>query len=392
MIGEFTSREFVDCLLRACSEGGKSSSLKGKDREWSSAIDKSSSLCFDNLWKKSCLSSPNATGFLGIEDRFFIFFTSRDSDFFELDDRSNLSTGVFVFAGKVEIGKQKWRVFDVPDRVWNGKDVFYDQLRVFGCKAFVHIPKDERSKLDVKTRQCIFLGYGLDEFGYRLYDPVEKKLVRSRDVVFMEDQTIHDIEKTEKVLPRYSDCLIDLDSSSLIDLPVQVEHDVQNDFQVPDDTDVPLQDESHDQLPVPEISPDVPPRRSTRDRHPSTRYSASLERPEKVLFLKYEDLKEYVIFYLKKIAGFLGIPFTEKEEKEGVIEEISRLCSFDNLRNLEVNKNGALPSGAPNSSFFRKGEVGDWANHLSPSMAENYLKIVEEKLRGTGLTFKTVEN
>ncbi|KAB5515867.1 hypothetical protein DKX38_026515 [Salix brachista] len=87
----------------------------------------------------------------------------------------------------------------------------------------------------------------------------------------MEDQTIHDIEKTEKVVPRYSDCLIDLDSSSLIDLPVQVEHDVQNDFQVPDDTDVPLQDESHDQLPVPEISPDVPPRRSTRDRHPSTR-------------------------------------------------------------------------------------------------------------------------
>jgi hypothetical protein len=51
----------------------------------------------------------------------------------------------------------------------------------------MHIPKDERSKLDVKTRQCIFLGYGLDEFGYRLYDPVEKKLVRRRDVVFIED-------------------------------------------------------------------------------------------------------------------------------------------------------------------------------------------------------------
>ncbi|KAB5560993.1 hypothetical protein DKX38_005950 [Salix brachista] len=175
-----------------------------------------------------------------------------------------------------EHGHGSWRALPAKaDRVWNGKDVSYDHLRVFGCKAFVHIPKDERSKLDVKTRQCIFLGYGLDEFGYRLYDPVEKKLVRSRDVVFMEDQTIHDIEKTEKVVPRYSDCLIDLDSSSLIDLPAQVEHDVQNDFQVPDDTDVPLQDESHDQLPVPEIPPDVPPRRSTRDRHPSTRYSVN---------------------------------------------------------------------------------------------------------------------
>jgi len=41
---------------------------------------------------------------------------------------------------------------DVPDRVWYGKDVFYSHLCVFGCKAFVHVPKDERSKLDAKTR------------------------------------------------------------------------------------------------------------------------------------------------------------------------------------------------------------------------------------------------
>jgi hypothetical protein len=118
-------------------------------------------------------------------------------------------------------------------------------------------------------------------------------------------------------------------------------------------------------------------------------WKASLERPDKVLFLKYEDLKEDIISNLKKIAAFLGIPFTDKEEKEGVIEEISRLCSLDNLRNLEVNKNGVRTSGLPNSSFFRKGEVGDWENYLIPSMAENYLKIVEEKLSGSGLTFRT---
>jgi hypothetical protein len=71
----------------------------------------------------------------------------------------------------------------------------------------------------VKTRQCIFLGYGLDEFGYRLYDPVEKKLVRSRDVVFMEDQIVCDIEKTEKVVPQCSDGLIDLDLAPPTELP-----------------------------------------------------------------------------------------------------------------------------------------------------------------------------
>ena len=50
--------------------------------------------------------------------------------------------------------------YDTPKRVWSGKDVFYDHMRMFGCKAFVHVPKDERSKLDDKTRQCIFVGYG----------------------------------------------------------------------------------------------------------------------------------------------------------------------------------------------------------------------------------------
>lgn len=55
--------------------------------------------------------------------------------------------------------------FDIPEKVWSGKDLSYDHLRVFGCKVFVHVPKDERSKLDAKTRQCIFLGYGHDEFG-----------------------------------------------------------------------------------------------------------------------------------------------------------------------------------------------------------------------------------
>ncbi|GKG53247.1 retrovirus-related pol polyprotein from transposon TNT 1-94, partial [Tanacetum coccineum] len=75
----------------------------------------------------------------------------------------------------------------VLDRVWSDKDVSYHHLRVFECKASVHIPKDERSKLDMKGKPCVFLRYGQAEFGYRLYDPVQKKLVRSRDVVFEED-------------------------------------------------------------------------------------------------------------------------------------------------------------------------------------------------------------
>ena len=38
-----------------------------------------------------------------------------------------------------------------PDRVWSGKNISYDHLRVFGCKYSIHVPKDERSKLDIKN-------------------------------------------------------------------------------------------------------------------------------------------------------------------------------------------------------------------------------------------------
>ena len=99
---------------------------------------------------------------------------------------------------------------DVPNRVWYNKHVSYDHLKVFGCKAFVHIPQDERLKLDAKTRQCIFFGYGLDEFGYKLFDPIAKKVVGSCDVVFVEDQTIEDIVKTKVQVPQ-QEPLVDLD-------------------------------------------------------------------------------------------------------------------------------------------------------------------------------------
>ena len=70
-----------------------------------------------------------------------------------------------------------------------GKDVSYSHLKVFGCKASVHVPKEQKSKLDSKSTLCIFVGYGDVEFGYKLWDPKEKKMIRSQDVVFHERKT-----------------------------------------------------------------------------------------------------------------------------------------------------------------------------------------------------------
>ncbi|KAL0407851.1 UNVERIFIED_CONTAM: Cytosolic sulfotransferase 14 [Sesamum radiatum] len=116
-------------------------------------------------------------------------------------------------------------------------------------------------------------------------------------------------------------------------------------------------------------------------------WNAHLKNPERMLFLKYEDLKEDILSNVKKIAEFMGLPFSPEEEKQGVVEQISRLCSFENLKNLEVNKSGNVLGLMKNSSFFRKGEVGDWVNYLTPEMAERVKNIMESKFQGSGLIF-----
>ena len=42
------------------------------------------------------------------------------------------------------------------EEVWSGKDIDYSTLKVFGCKAYVHIPGDERNGLKSKSLECIF--------------------------------------------------------------------------------------------------------------------------------------------------------------------------------------------------------------------------------------------
>ncbi|KAF5206163.1 Sulfotransferase [Thalictrum thalictroides] len=115
-------------------------------------------------------------------------------------------------------------------------------------------------------------------------------------------------------------------------------------------------------------------------------WKLSTEKPEEVLFLKYEDLTEDIHYQLKRIAEHLGCPFAPDEENAGVIEDIAKLCSFEHLSNLEVNKTGKdLFPPVENSAFFRKGLVGDWMNTLTPSMVVKLNQVVDQKLHDSGL-------
>ncbi|KAK8957860.1 Cytosolic sulfotransferase 15 [Platanthera zijinensis] len=116
----------------------------------------------------------------------------------------------------------------------------------------------------------------------------------------------------------------------------------------------------------------------------------SQRRPDKVLFLKYEEMKAEPEATVRMLANFMRRPFSEEEESNGTVAEIVELCSFKSLSGLEVNKVGVRVNGfglaMKNSLFFRKGKVGDWREHLSPMMAEKVDAVTKEKLHGTGLS------
>jgi hypothetical protein len=71
-----------------------------------------------------------------------------------------------------------------PHEAWNGNKPSLKHFRVFGCDSYVHIPKENRSKLDNKVEKCIFIGYKYNIKGHKLWDLLTKNIVCSWDVVF----------------------------------------------------------------------------------------------------------------------------------------------------------------------------------------------------------------
>lgn len=74
-----------------------------------------------------------------------------------------------------------------PEEMWTGKKPNLTNIRVFGCKAMMHIPKSKRAKFDPKSKEVIMLGYSGSK-SYRVYDMDRLEVVISRDVIFFEDQ------------------------------------------------------------------------------------------------------------------------------------------------------------------------------------------------------------
>ncbi|KAH9779098.1 Integrase catalytic domain-containing protein [Citrus sinensis] len=137
--------------------------------------------------------------------------------------------------------------------MWTGKPADYSYLHAFGCPVYMMYNAQERTKLDPKSRRCIFLGYTDGINGYRLWDPTAYKIVINRDVIFVEDQLQRKDEDDSRVK----------ETSETISIYVENN---------PEDSDSSEAAPEHEeQEPVESEAPEVC--RSTRERRPPTSHS-----------------------------------------------------------------------------------------------------------------------
>ncbi|KAH9700446.1 hypothetical protein KPL71_024696 [Citrus sinensis] len=137
--------------------------------------------------------------------------------------------------------------------MWTGKPADYSYLHAFGCPVYVMYNTQERTKLDPKSRRCIFLRYADGVKRYRLWDPTAHKIVISRDVIFIEDQLQ----------------MRDEDDSSVKEKSETIPVYVENNLEDSDSSEA--APEHEEQEPVESKAPEV--RQSTRERRPPTWHS-----------------------------------------------------------------------------------------------------------------------
>ena len=75
-----------------------------------------------------------------------------------------------------------------PEEAWSGNKPDVSHLCVFGCKAFVHVPDNQRNKLRAKSLHCTFLGQAENRKAYRLMHQATKRFLESHDVIFDEGE------------------------------------------------------------------------------------------------------------------------------------------------------------------------------------------------------------
>jgi hypothetical protein len=212
-----------------------------------------------------------------------------------------------------------------PEEAWSNKIPDISHMKTFGCMAMVHIPKEKRKKWDSKSQELIFVGYCSDTKGYRLVNMKSKSVVKSRDVVFMEnkfllsnlDNQFYVSETKNKVILSFDE-VVGLNVSNL-------EDNDQSTFE--SEEEVYLTDDASESEDITEttIVPEPILRRSGRDTKP-------IDRLEVGFFT----------------AEAMGDPTSVKEAMRSPASKLWRKAMEEEFNSLQINQTWELIDLPPN--------------------------------------------
>jgi Reverse transcriptase (RNA-dependent DNA polymerase) len=76
----------------------------------------------------------------------------------------------------------------IPYKALFNKDVDYHFLRVLGCLCYPLTQPYNKHKLELRSKPCVFIGYGINQKGYKCLHVPTGRIYMSRNVQFIEDE------------------------------------------------------------------------------------------------------------------------------------------------------------------------------------------------------------
>ena len=75
-----------------------------------------------------------------------------------------------------------------PHKKWTGRKHSVDHMRIFGSIVHVKNTKRHLNKVQDRSQPMLFIGYELGTKAYKCFDPINFKVIISRDVIFEEGE------------------------------------------------------------------------------------------------------------------------------------------------------------------------------------------------------------
>lgn len=99
------------------------------------------------------------------------------------------------------VGRSSVFRYKTPFEMWTGHKPKIGHLRIFGCTAVVLNKMGSGTKFGAKGVEYIMVGYSMESKAYRLFKPNTKKIIKSRDVLFIEKVKIKNINSIDFYVP-----------------------------------------------------------------------------------------------------------------------------------------------------------------------------------------------